>query len=132
MSMMPHAGHVHLLGEQRDVPRLLNAFDIATSSSSYGEGLPNAIGEAMATGIPCVVTDAGDSALLVGDTGIVVPKRDPGALCAAWQWLLDAGSDFRRAMGERARKRIMEHYSLQVMIRRYETLYRNLTSGRRS
>jgi len=132
MSMMPHAGHVHLLGEQRDVPRLLNAFDIATSSSSYGEGLPNAIGEAMATGIPCVVTDAGDSALLVGDTGIVVPKRDPEALCAAWQRLLDAGPDSRRAMGERARKRIMDHYSLQAMINRYEDLYRNLTSGRES
>jgi len=121
----------HLLDERRDIPHILNALDIATSSS-ISEGLPNAIGEAMATGVPCVVTDAGDSALLVGDTGIVVPKRDPEALCAAWQRLLDAGPDSRRAMGERARKRIMDHYSLQAMINRYEDLYRNLTSGRES
>ncbi|HNR50781.1 MAG TPA: glycosyltransferase, partial [Deltaproteobacteria bacterium] len=123
--------NIHLMGHRDDIPRVLNALDIA-SSSSISEGLPNAIGEAMATGVPCVVTDAGDSALLVGDTGIVVPKRDPEALCAAWQRLLDAGPDSRRAMGERARKRIMDHYSLQAMINRYEDLYRNLTSGRES
>lgn len=133
----PHQGtmkkirNIHLMGHRDDIPRVLNALDIA-ASSSISEGLPNAIGEAMATGVPCVVTDAGDSALLVGDTGIVVPKRDPEALCAAWQRLLDAGADFRETMGERARKRIMEHYSLQAMIRRYEDLYRNLTSGRES
>ncbi|MGB4109015.1 MAG: glycosyltransferase [Desulfomonilia bacterium] len=123
--------NIHLMGHRDDIPRVLNALDIA-SSSSISEGLPNAIGEAMATGVPCVVTDAGDSALLVGDTGVVVPKRDPEALCAAWQRLLDAGPDSRRAMGERARKRIMDHYSLQAMINRYEDLYRNLTSGRES
>ena len=64
----------------------------------------------------------------MGDTGIVVPKKDPQALCAAWQSLLDAGPDFRRAMGKRARKRIMEHYSLAAMIRRYESLYQDLTA----
>lgn len=128
LGMVPHVRHVHLLGERHDVPGLINAFDIAASSSSYGEGLPNAIGEAMATAVPCVVTDVGDSAALVGDTGIVVPKKDPQALCAAWQSLLDAGPDFRRAMGKRARKRIMEHYSLAAMIRRYESLYQDLTA----
>lgn len=133
----PHLGimekirNIHLMGHRDDIPRVLNALDIA-SSSSISEGLPNAIGEAMATGIPCVVTDAGDSALLVGDTGIVVPKRDPEALCSAWQRLLDAGIDFRKTMGERARKRIMGHYSLQAMIRRYEALYINLITNRES
>jgi glycosyltransferase involved in cell wall biosynthesis len=129
LGTMPHVRHVHLLGERQDVPGLINAFDIAASSSSYGEGLPNAIGEAMATAVPCVVTDVGDSAALVDDTGIVVSKKDPQALCAAWQSLLDAGPDFRKAMGIRARKRIIEHYSLQSMISRYEALYRDLTTG---
>jgi glycosyltransferase involved in cell wall biosynthesis len=59
----------------------------------------------------------------------VVSKKDPQALCAAWQRLLDAGPDFRKAMGIRARKRIIEHYSLQSMISRYEALYRDLTTG---
>lgn len=119
------------MGHRDDIPQVLNALDIA-SSSSISEGLPNAIGEAMATGVPCVVTDVGDSALLVGDTGIVVPKRDPEALCSAWQRLLDAGADFRKTMGERARKRIMDHYGLQAMIRRYEALYINLITNRES
>ena len=131
LGVMEKIRNIHLMGHRDDIPRVLNALDIA-SSSSISEGLPNAIGEAMATGIPCVVTDAGDSALLVGDTGFVVPKRDPEALCAAWQRLLEAGPDSRRAMGERARNRIMEHYNLQAMIKRYEDLYRNLTSGRES
>jgi glycosyltransferase involved in cell wall biosynthesis len=120
---------IHLLEERKDISRILNALDIA-SSSSISEGLPNAVGEAMATGIPCVVTDAGDSAVLVGETGIVVPKKDPQALCSAWQRLLDAGPDYRKAMGERARKRIMDHYSLPSMICRYDTLYRNLIGDR--
>ncbi len=129
MAGIGESSRIHLLDECKDIPRVLNALDIA-SSSSISEGLSNAIGEAMATGIPCVVTDVGDSALLVGDTGLVVPKKDPQALCSAWRRLLDAGPDLRRAMGERARKRIMDHYSLPVMITRYEGLYRNLTTGR--
>jgi len=63
----------HLLGERDDIACVFAALDIA-SSSSYGEGFPNTIGEAMATGVPCVVTDVGDSKVIVGDTGIVVPK----------------------------------------------------------
>lgn len=129
LGAMKNTQNIHLIGERDDIPQVLNTLDIATSSS-YGEGLPNAVGEAMATGIPCVVTDAGDSAVLVGDTGIVVPKKDPQALCSAWQRLLDAGPDYRKAMGERARKRIMDHYSLPSMICRYDTLYRNLIGDR--
>ncbi len=62
---------VFLLGERHDIPRITAALDIA-ACSSLAEGFPNVIGEAMSCGIPCVVTDVGDSALLVGDTGTVV------------------------------------------------------------
>jgi len=115
----------HLLGQRSDMPEVFNAIDIAISSSC-SEGLPNTIGEAMATGIPCVVTDVGDSGMLVGDTGLVVVKADPGALCRAWQLLLDAGKGHLRALGKKARNRICDHYHLQAMVQSYENLYTEL------
>src|SRR5207248_7530370 len=66
-------------GTRRDMQKVYNAFDILVSSS-YGEGFSNVIGEAMACGVPCVVSDVGDSARIVGSTGIVVPAREPEAL----------------------------------------------------
>ncbi|MHC5827541.1 MAG: glycosyltransferase, partial [Nostoc sp.] len=69
-------------GGRADMPDIYNALDINCSSSSYGEGFSNVIGEAMACGVPCVVTDVGDSAWIIGDTGIVVPPNNPEALKA--------------------------------------------------
>ena len=59
-------------GSRRDMPAVYNAFDVAVSSSRWGEGLPNVIAEAMACGVPCVVTDVGDSAFVVDKLGVVV------------------------------------------------------------
>jgi glycosyltransferase involved in cell wall biosynthesis len=75
---------VIFLGAFVDMPAAYNALDISCSSSAYGEGTPNCISEAMACGVPCVVTDVGDSRLVVGETGIVVPPRNPEALAAGW------------------------------------------------
>jgi len=119
---------VTLLGERSDIPRLNNAFDISCSASAWGEGFSNAIGEAMACGVPCAVTDVGDSAYLVGDTGLVVPPRGPQALANAIVRLIDIGNAGRRQLGAKARKRIETEFSLPAIVQRYENLYRTHSS----
>ena len=80
------------LGFVRDMPPFYSALDVSTSSSAFGEGVPNAIAESMACGVPCAVTDVGDSKVVVSDLGIVVPPRDPQALADAWATLLERRS----------------------------------------
>jgi len=116
------SGKVFLLGERQDVHRITAALDIA-ACSSVAEGFPNVIGEAMSCGVPCVVTDVGDSAWLVGDSGIVVPPRNHEALCEAWIKMIELGSAKRRGLGEKARKRIEDHFSIQMIVEKYEQLY---------
>ena len=116
---------VCLLGERRDIPRLNAALGIA-SSSSYTESFPNVIGEAMSCGVPCVATDVGDSSWLIGETGRVVPPRDPGALAKAWIDLIEMGSTYRQSLGQAARQRIIDKFSLELIVHKYETLYEDL------
>ena len=116
-------GRVHTLGERTDTPEIMAALDLATSSSR-AEAFPNVVGEAMACGVPCVVTDVGDSARLVGETGRVVPRTDPIALSDAWLELLSLPPHARERMGHAARHRIVTHFSVQGVIARYESLYR--------
>jgi len=117
---------IHLLGLRDDVPQLMAGFDIYSSSSSFGEGFPNVIGEAMSCATPCVVTDVGDSALIVGDAGLVVPPRNPVALAAGWQELIDIEPEQRQLIGLKARGRIVEKFSLPRIVLQYEQLYQSL------
>lgn len=119
---------VILLGLREDIPRVLAALDVFVSSSAYGEGFPNVVGEAMACAVPCVVTDVGDSARIVGETGRVVRPGDPVALAGAIGEVLALDSGERRAIGGRARRRIAERYGLPAIVRRYEALYDELTA----
>lgn len=116
---------VSLLGERRDPERLLTAFDVLCLPSS-SEGSPNVVGEAMAAGVPCVVTDVGDSAWLVGETGRVVPPRDPEALAAALAAVLQLPVAGRRGMGMRARDRVVQEFSLPMIAKRYADVQRGL------
>jgi glycosyltransferase involved in cell wall biosynthesis len=125
------AGQVHLMGERRDIADITKILDIATSASAYGEGFPNAIGEAMACGVPCVVTDVGDSAYLVGETGEVVPPRAPAALAAAWQKILSLSDSKRQTLGRLARQRIVAHFSLAQVVQQYERFYVELAGESR-
>jgi glycosyltransferase involved in cell wall biosynthesis len=108
------ANRVIWAGARRDMPAVYNALDIACSSS-YGEGFPNVIGESMACGVPCVVTDVGDSASLVGDLGIVVSPKDGAALKVAFEQLLFKISHENHWKTD-CRQRILETYSLPKMV----------------
>jgi glycosyltransferase involved in cell wall biosynthesis len=122
--------HTHLIGLRRDIPRVMNAFDIHTLSSAFSEGFPNVLGEAMATGVPCVVTDVGDSALIVGETGISVAPRNPRALADGWRALLDLPPARFAALGAEARRQIATRFSLTASVAQYLQLYREVASGR--
>jgi glycosyltransferase involved in cell wall biosynthesis len=103
-------------GPRADMPAVYNALDIACLSS-VGEGLPNAIAEAMSCGIPCVVTDVGDSALLVGETGIVVPPHNPQALAVG---LKECIENLRVGLTADPRQRIVKEFNLQRFVERTE------------
>lgn len=121
----------HLLGHRGDVQSLNAAFDVACSSSSGGEGFPNTIGEAMGCATPCVVTDVGDSARIVGATGRVVPAKDAAAFAQALCDLLQLPPEARRELGRKARERIQVNFSLDAVTRQYESLYLDLFAARR-
>ncbi len=114
---------VHLLGERSDIPYLMSALDIATLASAYGEAFPLVIGEAMACGVPCVVTDVGDSKWIVGDTGKVIPPKNSQALADAWQELITIGTIARTALGKAARARIQQNFALDTVVAQYQALY---------
>jgi glycosyltransferase involved in cell wall biosynthesis len=121
---LPH--RFHLLGQRHDVGRITAALDIACSSSAFGEGSSNAVAEAMACGVPCVVTDVGDSAFIVQNTGKIVPPRDTSAFAQACRELLNLSPRKRRELGLAARARVEERFSLHSVVDSYQRLYEQL------
>ena len=119
--------YIYCLGERSDLPELTAALDIACNSS-VSEGFPNAVGEAMACAVPCVVTDVGDSGWIVSDTGRVVPASSPGLFSTALTDLVQLGAHGRKVLGERARQRILEKFSLDAVVQRYEQTYKAILS----
>ncbi|HWE03259.1 MAG TPA: glycosyltransferase [Tepidisphaeraceae bacterium] len=116
-----------LLGARNDVAKIYSALDIV-ASSSISEAFPLVVGEAMSCGVPCAVTDVGDSAMIVGDTGRVVLPGDAGALASAMCELISMGTESREKLGQHARRRVRELFDLGAVTRRYEALYDGLVS----
>ena len=114
-----------LAGERNDVPDCLSAMDIFCLSSSK-EGFPNVVCEAMAINTPCVVTDAGDAAEIVANTGVIVVPRDSVALAGALQSMISMGIDERLRLGVLARLRIENNYSIEIASARFEALYKQM------
>lgn len=120
------AGRVYLLGERPDMHAIFPCFDIGTLTSSFGEGFPNVLGEAMACGVPCVATDVGDASYIVGNTGKIVPPGNPVALARAWHDLLSISPEQLSELGLKARKHIEDNFSISKVAHQYEQLYGDL------
>ncbi len=120
---------VTFLGEKAEIHEWMTVLDVAVSSS-FTEGFPNVVGEAMACGVPCVATDVGDTAHLVGDFGYLVPPRDPTAMSQALVHLGKLSPEGRREIGRKGRERIFALFSLKSSAARYAALYQATRHGK--
>ena len=102
-------------GFLKDMPDAYNALDLCTSSSAYGEGMPNCVAEAMACGVPCVVTDVGDSRLVVDELGMVVPPNSPESLADGWVAMARRIVQ-RPKLHEAIRDRIESSFSVETLV----------------
>lgn len=123
--------NISCLETRADVAALVPAFDAFLLSSAWGEAFPLAVAEAMAAGVPCIVTDVGDCAELVGPTGAVVPPRDLAAMARALSDILDLTPSERTAIGLAGRARVAERFSFDPYISAHETFYANALDNRR-
>jgi len=117
--------NVHMLGNRQDIPDVVNAFDIATLTS-FGEAFPLTLGEAMISGVPCVATNVGDNAFIIGDTGIVTPVRNDHEMAKAWKTLADLDKDALTELGNKARQRALDNFTLEQQIQQHAALYQYL------
>ncbi len=117
-----------LAGSRQDIPDIMNALDLHVLSSS-GEAFPNVVAEAMACGTPCVVTDVGDAAMIVGNPDWVVPPKRPDLLAEAIGRAIETiRSEGRVAVGARCRERIVDNFSLERMVNAYTSLWSSLVN----
>lgn len=112
---------VALAGERHDVARLLQGMDVFCLSS-YSESFPNAVLEAAAVGLPCVVTRVGCAADIAGDGAIVVEPRNPALLADALGRLVAAPQVERESMGAQAYRHSSAHHMLDGVVREYEAV----------
>lgn len=120
--------NVKLLGQNNNIAQVMNGIDLCIQSSSYGEGFPNVVAEAMACETPCVVTDVGDASLVVGKTGWVVPPNDSVKLAKAIE---KAFSEIRTKKWSKrcheSRSRIKKNFDVNRMIKTYVSLWKKIS-----
>ncbi|HYW71428.1 MAG TPA: glycosyltransferase [Pyrinomonadaceae bacterium] len=114
-------------GDQKEMTAAYNALDLLVSSSS-GEGFSNVIAEAMAAGVPAIVSDVGDSALIIGETGLTFPAGDPDRLAAAVENFLAMSAERSVELKTEVRQRIEREFAVEVMVKRMEEVILDLVA----
>lgn len=116
--------YIKLLGQNDNILGVMNGIDVYVQSSSFGEGFPNVVAEAMACKTPCIVTDVGDASLLVGNTGWIVPPSDPIHMANALEksfYEIDSIKWNQRCI--KARSKISNKFDISVMIKNYNKVW---------
>jgi glycosyltransferase involved in cell wall biosynthesis len=116
---------VKYLGIRRDIPNIMNCIDLLCLTSSWGEGFPNVIGEAMSSGVPCISSDVGDSAIVIGETGWVIPPDNAQALQSAINLAIGESKDLYQDRSSAATKRVLDNYQLKTVVQKYIEIYSN-------
>lgn len=124
LDFAPHA-KFKFLGERDDVPNVMQSIDVFCLASR-SEGFPNVVAEAMLMQVPCVVTDVGDAKEIVGTSGVVVPPENPLDLAVAINSVVSLDKSVRIELGQSARQRIKDNYSIESIASQYENLYQSL------
>jgi glycosyltransferase involved in cell wall biosynthesis len=124
--------HVRFLGFEPNILRWMQAADGFVLSSRW-EGLPMALLEAAACALPAVATDVPGTREVVvdGDTGLLAPQGRTASLAGAMSWMMNASAEERKAMGVRARQRVIDHFGLECALNRWEALYADLLQRNR-
>jgi glycosyltransferase involved in cell wall biosynthesis len=120
---------VRWLGLRRDTPALLDAADGFVLGSAW-EGMPLAVGEAMAMEKPVVATDVGGVRELVGEAGVLAPARNPEALAGAMLGMMERSAEDRQALGRAARERMVRNFSMEARADEWEALYGRIAAGK--
>ena len=119
--------HIKLLGQNDNISQVMNGLDLHVLSSSYGEGFPNVVAESMACGTPCIVTDIGDSAYVIGKTGWIVPPKSSIKLARAIEKALIEKDTIKwNKRCKKARLRVKENFSIGNMIKLYNKVWINV------
>ncbi len=112
--------YIKLLGQDDNILQVMNGLDLYIQSSSYGEGFPNVVAEAMACGTPCVVTDVGDASFIVGKTGWIVPPNNSNKLAKALEEAINEVTTKKIYQRQsKARLRIRKNFDLSKMLKSY-------------
>ena len=121
-----HRKAILLLGERSDVDTLYPVMDLCTLTS-ISEASPNVLAEAMSSGVPCVSTDVGEAAHILGDTGAIVPPGDAAQLAHEWHRLCALDTADQMAHATAARQRVLTHFKTDVVAAQYIELYQRLS-----
>jgi glycosyltransferase involved in cell wall biosynthesis len=120
----------HLLGLQSNTAQFIAGFDLFICNST-SEAFPLVIGEAMSCAVPCVANEVGDNAYLIADTGLVTNNNQPLAIAEAALTILKLPREQRAFLGQAARARITQHFSLQHSSTQYLTLFQQTINANR-